>query len=152
MLKRLCAAAVVAVLAVGVAVAADPIKVELKDFKFDPASELFGHDEGENRVFLYTNGKATAEVKIPEDGDYTVVIEASCTEANNEKAKVKVTVGDVVVQDKYELTTTDAKEYKFPAKLKKGDAKLTIEFLNDAYKENEFDRNLFVHKVAIEKK
>ena len=153
MSRRLVVGAAAVLLAVGVAVAADPVKVELKEFKFDPTnSELFGHDEGENRLFFYTNGKASATVKVPEDGEYSVVIEASCSEAKNEKAKVKVSVGDVVVQDKYELTTTDAKEYKFPATLKKGEAKLTIEFLNDEFKEGEYDRNLFVHKVSIEKK
>ena len=32
------------------------------------------------------------------------------------------------------------------------DAKLVIEFLNDVYKENEYDRNLYIHSVKLEKK
>jgi hypothetical protein len=37
-------------------------------------------------------------------------------------------------------------------KLKKGESNLSIKFTNDVYKENEYDRNLFVHGVKIEKK
>ena len=51
-----------------------------------------------------------------------------------------------------ELTTVDAKTYTFTTKLKKGDVKLSIAFTNDVYKENEFDRNLYVHKVKIDPK
>jgi hypothetical protein len=144
-------------LAAGAAVAADAIKVELKDFEFKAKNDgtpadLFGHNEGEGKLFLYAHGSALAKVTIPEDGEYTVVIEASCDEAKNEKAKIKVTVGDVVVKDDFALTAAEAKEYKFPAKLKKGEHKLGIEFLNDEFKEGEFDRNLYIHKAAVEKK
>jgi hypothetical protein len=139
-------------LSAGVAVAADAIKVDLKAVTFDPTGELYGYDDGENRLFLYTNGKATAAVELPEDGEYTVVVEASCSEAQGEKAKIKLTVGDTVLKDKFELTSTDAKEYKFDAKLKKGATKLSIEFLNDKFKEGEYDLNLYVHGVRIEKK
>ena len=38
------------------------------------------------------------------------------------------------------------------AKLKKGKQALVIEFLNDKFKEGEFDLNLFVQGVTIEKK
>lgn len=157
MLKRLFAGAAAVLLAAGVAAAADAIKVELKAFEFKPKNdgtpgELFGYNEGDGKLFLYAHGTAAAKVTLPADGEYTVVIEASCDEAKKEKAKIKVTVGDKVVKDNFELTSTDAKEYKFPATLKKGEQKLAIEFLNDEFKEGEFDRNLYIHGAKIEKK
>ena len=151
--RLLCAAALFA--AVSVAVAADPIKLELKDFKLKCKSdnaELVGYNDAESKIFFYTFGTATAAVKIPADGEYTITVEASCDEALNEKAKFKLTVGDEVVAKEHALTETGAKKYALPAKLKKGDAKLVIEFLNDKYKENEHDLNLYVHAVTIEPK
>jgi hypothetical protein len=138
----------------GVAAAADAITVELKDFKVkgEAPADLVKYEEGENRLCFYTNGVLEADVEVPEDGEYTITVEASCDEALNEKAKFKLSVGDVVAAKDHALTETGAKKYEFTAKLKKGDAKLAIEFLNDAYKENEYDRNLYVHSVKVEKK
>ncbi len=146
----------VAVLLAGVAVvAAEPIKLELKNFKLKAASDgenLVGYDEGESRIYYYTNGTATADVKVPEDGEYTIKIDAGCTKAEKDFAQIKISVGDVVVKDKFDLTAEEQKEYTFTAKLKKGDAKLAIEFLNDKYKENEYDLNFFLYKASVEKK
>lgn len=136
------------------AAAADPVAVELKEFKIkgDTPADLVRYDDGDNKLCFYGNGVMEAGVKIPEDGEYTITVEASCDEAQNEKAKFKLSVGGVVVAKEHTLTETGAKKYEFTVKLKKGDAKLAIEFLNDAYKENEYDRNLFVHSVTIGKK
>ncbi|QEL15208.1 carbohydrate-binding domain-containing protein [Limnoglobus roseus] len=156
MFKRTLFAGVAALLGVAVVIAADPIKLELKNFKlkaaFDGGENLVGHDEGENRIFYYTNGSATAEVKVPEDGEYTIKIDAGCTKAEKDFAQIKISVGDVVVKDKFDLTAEEQKEYTFTAKLKKGDSKLVIEFLNDKYKENEYDLNFFLYKASLEKK
>lgn len=153
MVRQLGVAAACLLLAVGTALAADPIKVDLKTAKFDPENgELLGYSESDSRLFLYAPGKATVEVELPADGEYTITVEASCDEAQNEKAKFKLTVGDEVVKDSFELATTEAKEYTFTAKLKKGKQKLTVAFLNDAYKENEFDRNLYVQSIRLEPK
>jgi hypothetical protein len=141
---------------VGVAAAADPIKIDLKDFKwkckFDNGDALGGHDEGEGKLFFYTFGTHTATVKIPDDGEYTISVEASCTAAEKEMAKFKLTVGDVEVAKEFSLKEEAAKTYELPAKLKKGEQKLVIEFLNDKYKDGEYDLNLFVHGVKIEPK
>ena len=148
------AAVAVAVIGAGVAVAAEAVKADLKTFKwkaaFEGGADLGGYDEEKGRFFLDTNGSATGDITIPEDGEYTITVEASCDEALNEKAKFKLTVGDEVVAKEFELKQTGEKAYPCPAKLKKGDAKLVIEFLNDAYKENEYDRNLYVHAVKVE--
>ena len=57
---------------------------------------------------------------IPEDGEYKITIEASCTEAQKEFAKFKLSVGDVVVAKEHACTAEDSKKYEFTAKLKKG--------------------------------
>lgn len=142
-------------LAVGVvAGAADPIKIDLGDFKLTPA--LKGKDEllkyENDTISFYINGTAAAKLTVPADGDYVIVVDAACTAALKENAKFTLKVGDTVVKEKFELTTEDQKEYKFDAKLKKGDATLSIEYTNDVYKENEYDRNLFIHGVRVEKK
>ncbi|MBX3401069.1 MAG: hypothetical protein KF873_20230 [Gemmataceae bacterium] len=156
MLKRSLLAAVAFTFTLGVAVAADAIKLELKDFKmkcaFDGGADLVGHDEGENRLFFYANGSGTCEVKIPADGEYTIKLDMGCTKAEKDFAQIKLAVGDTVVKEKFDLTTEDQKEYTFTAKLKKGDSKLVVSFLNDKFKEGEYDLNFYLYKASIEKK
>lgn len=180
------------------AVAAEPIKVKLEDFKFElPAgspAELFGHNEGDSKLFFYAPGAAVATFKVPADGEYTLTLSASCDEGDGAKAKMRVQVGDkdakaakvdakkkpdadkkphAAADEKPEddkkptadskkaaktfaldkeitLTDTAEKEYTLTVKLKAGEQKIVLEFTNDAYKENEFDRNLYVHAVKLE--
>jgi hypothetical protein len=136
--------------------AADAVKVSLKDFKwkckFDGGAELGGYDAGEERFFLYTFGTATGDVTIPEDGEYTITIEASCSEAQKELARFKVTCGETVVAKEQACKKEEKMKYTLTAKLKKGKQPLVIEFLNDKFKEGEYDLNLFVHSISIEKK
>jgi hypothetical protein len=134
--------------------AAKAIAVELKDFKFkvkEDMATLFGHNEDEGKLFFYTNGAAEATVKVAADGDYEVVIKASCQPAQNERAKFKLSIDGKAVGKETLLTDDDEKEYKLSAKLKAGKRKLAIEFTNDAYKENEYDRNLYVHAVTLKR-
>ena len=157
MFQRASLAVVVLVAGFGAAFAAsEAIKIELKDFKLKSASPDFADgvalNEGDGKIGFYTEGTAIAAVKIPEDGEYNIVIEASCDEAEKIKAKMTVKVGDDVVKDDFELKQVDAKEYTFAAKLKKGEFKLSIAFTNDAFEEGKFDRNLYIHKVKLEKK
>jgi hypothetical protein len=133
---------------------AEAISVDLKAFKFkvkEDQQSLFGHDEAEGKLFFYTNGPAEAAVKVPADGTYDIVLKASCTSAQNERARFKVSLDGQPVGKETTLSDDDVKEYKLTATLKAGERKLTIEFTNDAYKENEFDRNLFVHEVTLKR-
>ncbi len=134
--------------------AAEPIKIDLGDFKLAPAvkgtEELIKYDN--DTISLFVNGTATAKLTVPADGDYVIVIEASCSAALKENAKLTLKVGDKVIKEKFELMTEDKKEYKFDTKLTKGQTTLSIAFTNDAYKENEYDRNLFVSGVRVERK
>ena len=157
MFRALLTAFACAGLCIGVVAAADPIKLELKDFKWKPknagsSDELGGFNEGESKLFFYTFGVQSADLKVPEDGEYAITVEASCNMAEKQYAKFKLTVGEDVVAKEHALTQEDAKSYEFTAKLKKGSPKLGIEFLNDEFKEGEYDRNLYIHSVKIEKK
>lgn len=151
---RLTAAVLAAAALSTTAVAADPIKIPYSDFKakssFEGAESLVMVQDDQEKIFFAVNGTATADVKVPEDGDYVLTVEASCDEANDVFAKIKITLGSDVVKESFELTDTDPKEYKFDVKLKKGTTKLVIEFLNDEYKENEYDRNFALHSVKLE--
>jgi hypothetical protein len=132
-----------------------PLEIALKDFKFKvPADQasLFGLNEDEGKLYFYTNGAAEAKVTLPADGEYEVVIKASCDPALNENAKFKLTIDGDLVGKETTLSAAEAKEYKLAAKLKKGEHMLAIAFTNDVYKENEYDRNLYVHAVAVKEK
>ena len=140
----------------GSIIAAEEVKVDLKGFKFkskfETTADLGGYNEGDSRFYFYSFGTATGDVTIPDDGEYKLTVEASCTEAMKEFAKFKLSVGDVVVAKEHACTGEEQKKYEFTAKLKKGKHPLAIEFLNDAYKDGEYDRNLFVYSMKIEKK
>jgi hypothetical protein len=131
---------------------AKPLVVELKSFKFPEAqADLFGFNEGDGKLFLYTNGKATAKVNVPAGGDYEIIIKASGDKALNEGAKFKVAVDGKEIGKETETSDGEPKDYKFSATLKSGERELTIEFTNDVYKEGEYDRNLYVHGVELKK-
>ena len=57
------------------------IKIELKDFKFKLANpylrDLYAYNEDEQKLCYYTNGAAEAKFKVPEDGDFDLIIAAS---------------------------------------------------------------------------
>ena len=153
-MHRFASALLAVTVVMATAFAAEPTRLELADFKLAPTKkgtdELIKYDD--NKLNFYVNGTASSKLVVAADGEYTVVVEASCTEALKEKAKFTLKVGDKVVKENFELTTEDPKEYKFVAKLTKGTTTLAITYTNDIYKENEYDRNFFVHSVRIDKK
>src|SRR5436305_11076845 len=133
---------------------AKPIVADLKAFKFTAAfpnapADLFGYNDGEEKLFFYTNGAGEVTVKLPADGDYTVVVKASCDSALNEKAKFKLSIDGKAIGKETTLTSDDPKDYSFTAALKAGERKVKVEFTNDVHKEGEYDRNLYVHAVTL---
>src|SRR5918993_956155 len=78
---RRCVPVAVLALLVAAAVAAEPIKLDLADFKLAAAPK--GADDlvkyENDTISFFTNGSATAKLKVPADGDYAIVIDASCT-------------------------------------------------------------------------
>jgi hypothetical protein len=153
MIRRCVPLAIIA-LAVVTVRAAEPIKLDLADFKLAPAVK--GSDDlvkyENDTINFYSNGTATAKLTVPADGDYVIVIDASGTAALKENPKLTLKVGDKPIKENFALTGEDQKEYKFDAKLAKGETTLSIAFTNDVYKEGEYDRNLLVHGVRLEKK
>jgi hypothetical protein len=77
------------------------------------------------------------------------VIKASCDSALNERAKFKMALDGQPVGKEMLLTADEPKDYKLTTSAKAGERKLAIEFMNDAYKENEYDRNFYVHGVTV---
>jgi hypothetical protein len=131
--------------------AATPVAADLSKFTGPTENaELFGYDDSAGRIFLYSGGAIVVPVKLTGDGDYELAINAACDEADGQKAKFSVTINGQAVGDEVTCTTTDAKEYVIKAAgLKAGDHKVAITFLNDLYKENEYDLNFYVHGVAL---
>jgi hypothetical protein len=129
------------------------IKADLSKIKFtaEPA-ELFGWDDGESRAFFFTNGLGEVVVKVPDDGEYEIVISASCQAAKGENAKFKLKVDGVQVGAETQLKSEDTKDYSFAATLKAGERKIGAEFTNDLYKEGEYDLNFFLNGLKVVRK
>ena len=114
-------------------------------------ADLFGYDENNSRLFFYSGGAISLPLRVSDEGDYDIVISAACDEANGEMAKFTVTVDGQAIDGEVTCTATEANDYVVKAPgLKAGEHKITIEFLNDVYKENEYDLNLYVHDVTLQ--
>jgi Ca-dependent carbohydrate-binding module xylan-binding len=129
-----------------------PAAVDLRGFAGPTDNaELFGYDENSSRLFFYSGGAMTLPVRLSGDGDYDIIISAACDEAKGEKAKFTVSVDGQLVGSEITCTTTEAKDYVVKAHGQTaGEHKIAIEFLNDVYKENEYDLNLYVHGVTFQ--
>jgi hypothetical protein len=146
------AAPVVAAPAPAVAAPAPkPVTADLSKFTGPTENaELFGYDENNSRIFLYSAGAVVLPVKLAADGDYEIALNAACDEADHQMAKFTVTVDGQAVGGEITCTVVEAKEYVIKAPgLKAGDHKIAIAFLNDIYKENEYDLNFYVHGVTV---
>ena len=129
-----------------------PVTVELKSFKFkvpEAMASLFGLNEDDGKLFYYSNGTAESTFKVDKDGDYEIIIKASCDSALNEKAKFKLSIDGKEVGKETLLTDDAAKEYTLKTELKAGEHKIAVEYTNDIYKENEYDRNFYLHGVTV---
>jgi hypothetical protein len=127
-----------------------PIKADVSKVKFlSESAELFGYDDGESRAFFYTNGTGELTLKVPADGEYDVIVTASCTAAKGENAKFKLKVDGTQVGSETQLKSEEAKDYSFSTALKAGDRKIATEFTNDLYKEGEYDLNFFLNGVKL---
>jgi hypothetical protein len=135
--------------------AAGGIAVDLKKCKFkvpETVASLFGYNEDEGKLFFYTNGPAETTVKLPADGSYEITVKASGDKAKDERAKFKLSIDDKLMGKETTLTVDEPRDYTFTAELKAGERRVKIEFTNDEYKENEYDRNLYIHAVTFRKK
>lgn len=132
----------------------DAIKLEVKNAVFEPkdSSDLIGYNDGEEKAFYYIAGAATVKGKVSADAEYTLTLSASCNAAQNENAKITITVNDKEIAKDFLLKTEDQKDYEFTVKLKAGEVKVKVAYTNDIYKEGEYDRNFYLHGVSLKKK
>jgi hypothetical protein len=130
--------------------AAKPVSADLSKFK-GPAdnAELFGYDDGAGRIFMYTAGAVELPVAVAADGPYEIVVKVACDEAMGKKAKFTVAVDGQGVGGEISCTSVDEKDYAVKVQLKAGERKISVAFLNDLYKENEYDLNMFVSGLSI---
>ena len=106
------------------------------------------YDRSANRFSFPTNGTAEGVVRVPAGGNYEILVSASGTAALGEYPQFVVLLdGTPVGQTR--LTTEASKSYMLMTPIKAGEHKLAIQFTNDAYKENEYDRNLYIERVTI---
>ncbi len=131
--------------------APSPVNADLAKFTGPTENpDLFGYDENAGRVFLYSGGTIVLPLKVTAAGDYELAITAACDEADGQKAKFSVNIDGQAVGGETTCTVVDAKEYVIKAPgLKAGDHQVAITFLNDLYKENEYDLNFYVHGVTL---
>jgi len=133
--------------------AADDITLKLADAKVKPGEgvgeDLAGHNEGEEKIFFYAPGSAEWTFKVAEEGEYKLVLKASCDAAQNENAKFKLTVNGKADEKETTLKNTEPEEVTVTVKLKAGENKLNIAFTNDVYKEGEYDRNMYIHAATV---
>ncbi len=127
-----------------------PIAVDLSKCAF-PTENATNFGWNDDKLFWYSNGTISATVAVPADGEYQVVVSASCDEALGEKARFKLLVDGEPAGAETALTATDAKDYTIAAPLKAGGRKVGIQFTNDKYKENEYDLNLYVHALTLKR-
>ena len=92
---------------------------DLSKFK-GPAegAELFGFDEGNGRIFMYTAGAVEIPVKIAADGAYEIVVNVSCDEAMGQKAKFTVAVDCQKLGGEITCSAVEDKPYTVKAELK----------------------------------
>jgi hypothetical protein len=128
-----------------------PVTVNLQGFAGPTDNaELFGYDDSNSRLFFFSSGTMTLPAKLNADGDYEIVISAACDEAIGEEAKFTVAIDGNLIGGEVSCTTTDAKEYVVKAPgLTAGEHKIAISFLNDVYKEGEYDLNFYLHGVTV---
>lgn len=110
--------------------------------------------------WFHANGEAATKVRVSRDGNYTVKLRVAYTQAGNDPAKLHLRIGDTDLGE-HDVTTVLKKEQpswqviSHNVRLKAGETKLVVSFLNDLYDEKhpdpeKRDRNLAVADVGIE--
>jgi hypothetical protein len=133
--------------------AEEAITVDLSKAELKPANgastDLLKFDDG--KISYYVNGSAILKIQVPADGEYTITLGASCDKALKKGALITLKADKDTLKENLEIPEESQKDYKVTAKLKKGDVSLSVIYTNDEYKENEYDRNFYLHSVKIEK-
>lgn len=105
-----------------------------------------------DRIWICTNAAVKRAIDIPENGKYRLRLMVAADQAGPEKAKLKVSFGEVDfgVREITSKTQGEFEEWTYEADLKKGVHDLRIEFLNDYTAGEGKDRNAHIADVILE--
>ena len=101
--------------------------------------------------YLATNATISYPLKVPVAGKYVVSVLAGATKAGREDARMTVAIdGKTFAIKSVSADKEDPKNYKTTVKLKKGEQRLEISFINDYFEPAVgLDRNLYVHEANL---
>ncbi len=116
--------------------------------------------EWEGARWFNSEAEIATKLKAPADGTYKLTIKASATPAGDEAAKMRVAVdgkelGVFEITKLFKGDKTGWQSIVHEIKLKRGETKLTLAFLNDHYDAanpdpNKRDRNLALDEVQLD--
>ncbi len=99
---------------------------------------------------LSTNGIISYPLEITEAGKYELSIIAYGSQWGDEPVKMGVAVNEKKSSSKSVRATQEKPAtFTLPVRLKKGENRLEISFLNDFYERNKGDRNLYVVSASV---
>lgn len=140
-------------------------EISRKVFMSPPSGETFtaeysggqlkGDGNGASQRTIASQGTAFWTEQLPWGGPYELKLTLSGDQAGDEPVQVAVLVDEKLIK-KINVPNErgDAKPYKLDLKLKKGEVKIGVRFLNDFYRPAENgkpqqDRNLHLHHVEL---
>ena len=107
-----------------------------------------------NGFLLYTNGDVHTDYDVPQDGDYTIGVNAAQQPAGPDNAKMALHIDDKVAFT-FDVAVGERKPrtYELPMHLKAGKHRFAMEYTNDFYDEKapkgKQDRNLVVNYLEM---
>lgn len=103
-------------------------------------------------AYLKTRGKVDWKITIEQAGTYGITAVLSGDKALGILPKFEIWVNEEKMADSVSLKTEKKTNYSAQVKLPAGEVTLGIMFVNDAYRPDQYDRNLYVHKVIVAEK
>jgi hypothetical protein len=123
------------------------VALALDAFEIDPGVAHFRKSARE--LYLGDTGWAQTKLQVAAAGTYSLLIEASGTDANGQFPEIEVSLDGTVVASKF-LVTRDWDEVNFELELTPGEHTLRLRFTNDFYDAAQhLDRNLNIRRIAI---
>jgi hypothetical protein len=115
---------------------------------FTPMPDLAHYSTDRGYCYLGSSGWIEGQIEVPEDGQYSLAVEAAGTKAAGEYPEVVVSVDGKDVGTLH-LTTEGWRVYRLPPlPLAAGRHKVRLLFANDYYRPPE-DRNLMLRRLLV---
>ncbi len=118
-------------------------------------AQLQGDGNGQSQRTIASSGTAFWTEKLPWGGPFDLKLTLSGDQAGDEPVQVTVLVDEKPVKKiNVPNDRADPKPYKVELKLRKGEVKIGVKFMNDFYQaaengQKQQDRNLHVHHVEL---